>query len=452
VHKTSTFSFYKYQYLTILIFFFLSYHFTANYYQLISFAVWRWRSNSEVDKSDAEWVDRITSEHEEVMELLSTPLPVVEDSSYSQKRILCCPVSSSINLESEELYENKHTILSHILTLSNDDDDLKLISATGQTLRIVGDEIVCGDEYANGNKRVKITNVADKSFGDVIVSMYTIEKPFLGGIIDEHETSTSTHQEKRSASRQIAVLSSFPQTEQVFSNLDKFIKEIGILASHSHGPVEKHHFSRIKPSFSLNVYSQVENRSRELYEVLKSLPDEDRKIMSSFTLKGLEQLIETYIMGMIGNDVFLWISDLHQSNLLGMDPLESFLLDIKARGPASIGVAPELILPQDTAVSELLKIDDETTPLDKLAVLRRVVKSIEIPRDMDMDTDNLIMVIVDVIACSWPHYRNIFVDVEYISEFHFSRLRSENGDIVLCHFQVAANWIKEHMKTNRESA
>lgn len=275
-------------------------------------------------------------------------------------------------------------------------------------------------------------------------TVFKLSRPLVGGIAAPEEADEISLQVMF---KFVAILRSFPEAESTFVKLDEYLKEVNFVGNQS-----RDGFSRITPSFSASLRSRWEKASDRLSRVaaLTVALGADQETAKQL----IGQIVESYMLHNVAHTMGPWLSSLHakQNNLL-----DQVLRVVKPCSQADLGVAPELEAPQHEAIKELKLLSGAKTPVDKMLLMKSTVKMIResVDRnvqknfpgaDVDMATDDLVLVLIWIIAQAYPDYTGLFDDVIYVSEFHFvSSSRSQLG-FNLCHFQVALTWFTDRAK------
>jgi hypothetical protein len=265
---------------------------------------------------------------------------------------------------------------------------------------------------------------------------------------------------------QIALLRSCPQADALLCEVDTFVRDVCRLAalsapsspSSSGAPrasvacaPDAHLFSRVQPSFRrslLGFYCSALDRLRAAWG-----------LHEAYALP-LEPLLEEYLFSSgVGACTYSWL--VSQDRCSAWHPQLCELLSrirTDERGPRQgiLAIAEQHCCPQDAAVALLRGVAAKCTPAEKLTCLHQVVRltqrSAALGADEDesettgdLSTDDLLPILIYIVACAAPEYSDLHADLRFITEYRCAACADPGGpeELALCHFQVVQSWLEE---------
>jgi alpha-tubulin suppressor-like RCC1 family protein len=351
---------------------------------------------------------------------------------FTDEKILCYPSSNSLG---DEKILKEH-LMSHILVPDNNNRG-DFTTLNNQKVSVIGNELICGLGF-DEPKKIKITlvdNICDHTGKQVVI--YHVKRPLVGGIaapeeLDEISLSIMY--------KYIAILRTYPGSESAFGILDEYIKEVNFVGSQS-----KDGFSRVRPSLAHSVRCQWKASVERFLRGGITLNEDSGSHQ-------IEQIIESYLMCNIYKPVYFWLTQVYyEEDVL----ICKTITDVYRKcTQTDLGIIPEFQTTQLGAIKELITLKEKTTPTDKLLVLKRCVQLIRDSvdknvrkkfqsngnSDVELATDDIVLILIWVIAQAYPRYRRIITDIRYIASFHFVTSSKSILGFTLCHFQVAMMW------------
>ena len=353
--------------------------------------------------------------------------------------IVCCPCAATIGGETISKQVLKHHIIIPIL------DSKDYFTNSGLRLTTSGNDLICGSDFSQ-ERRVHILSTEQKEISlgadsnKYTIKIYRISRPFVMGIdapndVDEISTSVMF--------KYTALLRSYPATQAVFAALDATIKDINYVADKSENGL-----SQIRPSLHAVLRSHWRKASDALINSSAGSSCFGNASQDD-TICSIEQVVETYMMHALYGSIYHWLCETCVAKDLGM--LRTIQMVCKHGTQTDVGIRCEFQTDFRDAIGELCLLREALTPADKLLVMKNTVTAVREAVDrhversfpgeeLDMATDDVILLLVWVICQVYPYYKRVTLDIQYVMDYHFvSSSRSRLG-FTLCHFQVALMW------------
>eukprot|EP01041_Mallomonas_annulata_P006997 gene6997-14229_t len=356
-----------------------------------------------------------------------------------KNKIICSPISSSIGKLS------KDHLMSHILTTGRTANEF--LTCKGQTIQITEGEIVCVKGFSE-IRRVRIIDMVHIIAGNNDhILMYRISRPLIGGIHAPEEPDDITY---ANMNKYIAILKSYPETEQYFSEFEGFIEHLQFLYNQS----KLSNFKIFCQHHSLHSLTII---MKQQWEYITS------KLSSSIALAVgigynnessriyMGQIFESYLMSSVYDFLNSFINIQYEEENIS---ISKFIKSLKYHSQMDFDIKPELQCPQYDAIEYLKQIKKSKTPVDKMIIIKkttsliqeRVIKNIknifplhdENSTGIEFATDDLILIIIWVIIqCGDEIHNTIAADIRYIDEYHFVNSSCTSIGFSFCHFQIA---------------
>lgn len=348
---------------------------------------------------------------------------------------LACPSSASLVL-GETI--TKEYIMTHVMM--PDKRPGEFINMLGQKLQIIGSEIVTGSDFFE-QRKVKIITAENIEDANGSMTMYRVNRPLLGGIASPEEPDEVTTQIMH---KYVVMVRSFPEAESVFKVLDKYIQEVIQLGLESPDG-----YSKIKPSMKVSVETQWRKCTERLsLNTVTSGLGHDTATSKII----IGQIVESYILLPISQYLYPWMC---RQLLQDSGTFLSNVASMECITQTDLSIRPEFQCSQYDAIRYVRSLGDASTPIDKLAVLKKTVMKIReavdhnvqgkfYDPDFELATDDIVSFVIWVIIKASKYYSSIFYDIKYAAEYHFVSASTSDLGFCLNHFQVAVAWIMEN--------
>jgi len=362
--------------------------------------------------------------------------------AFTGSNILCCPVS--VSLGDDVMREQ---LMSHVLIPDRVPGEYTTLR--GERVHMTGNELVCGMGFPEARKvRVlMVTQLSDSMWGGKTITVYRLSRPLVGGLAAPEEADEVS---LAVMFKYIAVMRSFPEAESAFTGLDEFLKEVNFVGRQSTDG-----FARIKPSLASSLQHQWKKTTDKLVRAgaLSNCMSND----SDAAKQQIGQIVESYMMHGVAGTVYPWICEHNQA---ADESILSVIAATQACTQTDLGIRLELQCCLTETTRELCTLSQAQTPVDKLLVMKRTIALMReavdknVRRnfpgtDIEMATDDLVLLLIWVIIQTFPTYKRLPADVRYANEYHFvSSSRSQLG-FIMCHFQVAMTWFADRANATK---
>lgn len=392
---------------------------------------------------------------------------------------ICCPASSC--LEGTRL--SKDQIMSHIFIRGRMPGEFKSIN--GYTVMLLGNYFILENNGSGpvnvgpeSERRIRILHTTSRVFpypsssaaslssggsGSYnSMTIYHTNQQLFGGIKSPEEyDEIGSHL----VLKYIATLKSFPNIEMVIKEMDDFCNDLVLLGNMT----ALEGYDKIRPSLAGSLQEKWQNFTQSMVNRMVSLKT-NQQVMVNLTPYHIGQIVETYLFRAIAGCVYAYIAKgLHTENLR----FHQRLLSIRRVRQADLEIRQEVQTNQQEAVYKLASLGRAVTPVDKLLVMKRVVRMIYdsvnenvrvlfrnssalTPKDreqmideiadIEFATDELVLVLIWVIIQCSELYDSIYVDLQYVKDFHFASSSKSPIAYTMCHFEVAIAYL-----TNEEN-